>query len=353
MEVELDKALIDARPAESLLLLALCAFGALGRHRVRPDDRARWERWVSALPADLAEEVRNVWDEGERRSAVGGPAERVRVQPIHSPVFAQEPILVGPVEALALLGQPLRVFLENGRNDRAFLLAFADEATRRALEDAESEGWLVFETAGGIGELRIRIEAACDEAREPLRTMYLCDSDATEPESPSEAAASVRRHLRRMERRFNRPPPHFGLVLARRAAENYCPPGAVLLWASGTAGSDAWRLIRDAGTEAGRTSLAIGPGTAGSARRHLLAAIALKELPEEVRGVLDMKEGRGTADRRRTADSVWDRLDSFQKAALADGFGSSFSAKFYSTQRNLCDETGEISGFLSKILERL
>jgi hypothetical protein len=353
MEVELERALLNSLPTESLLILALCAFGVQGRHRILPDDRPLWDQWAARLPLDLADEVRIAWDESERRAAIGGPAERVQVRPAGSTGFAQVPILVGPVEALALLGRPLRVILENGRNDRAFVLAFADEAAARALKEAEDAGFLVFETGGGIGELRVRTKAANRAPMEVLRTMYLCDSDAMEPGVHSPDAADVQKNLAILEGRFYRSPLHFGQVLTRRAAENYGPPGAVLKWSASVFGSDAWRLIQQAESPTGRQTLAIGTGNAGSPRRRLLAAIALKELPEAVRGVLDMKEGRGPPDARRTADDVWNRLDPFQQAVLVDGFGGSFSARFYLSQQHLNDETGEVVSFLKKILERL
>jgi hypothetical protein len=358
MEVELDGALLDSPSTESLSILALCAFGLQGRHRVMPDDRGRWDDWASLLPTNLREEVQLAWDEGERRAAEDGPSERVQVRPPGACNWVHGSIVVDLAEALALLGRPLRIMLENNRNDRAFVLAFADEASARALKTAEDAGWLVFETCGGIGELKIRASAArLGAPAEVLRTMYLCDSDALEPNTPSDLATAVNKHLLKLERRFSRPPTHFGRVLTRRAAENYAPPGAVLEWAVTKFGSDdAWRLIRLAESPAGRRTLAIGAGEAGTVRRRLVAAIALKELqphPEKVCEVLDMKEGRGPSDGRRTTDKVWHLLDAFQQAALADGFGGSFSARFYLDQRHLRDETGEVSGFLAKILERL
>ncbi len=359
MEVELDRALLDSPPTGSLLILALCAFGAQGRHRILPDNRPLWNQWAALLPSDLADEVRLAWDESERRAATGGPSERVQVSPGRSRDLARDPIVVDAAEALALLGRPLRILLENNRNDRAFVLAFADDASAQTLKKAENAGWLVFETCGGIGELKLRANAARRSApMEVLRTMYLCDSDATEPDAPSPAAAAVKKHLSKLERRFSRPPLHFGRVLTRRAAENYGPPGAVLTWTIAEFGrdDDAWRLIRLAESPAGRQTLAIGTGDAGTPRRRLLAAIALKELqkhPERVCEVLDMKEGRGPPDARRTSDKTWNALDPFQQAVLVDGFGSSFSARFYLDQQHLSDETGEIIGFLNKILERL
>lgn len=111
MQVELDRALLTARLREDLVLLALCALGLSGRHRVVPDDRATWEGWAETLPADLREEVRLVWDEGERRVAEGGLSERVVVRPAAASQFGATPIVATPGEALAVLGRPLRVIL--------------------------------------------------------------------------------------------------------------------------------------------------------------------------------------------------------------------------------------------------
>jgi hypothetical protein len=358
MEVELDTALLTSGPTESLLILALCAFGAQQRHRIRPDVRPVWDEWADRLPPDLADELRLAWDESERRATLGGPAERVQVRPGTAPNFAQAPIVVDPANALALLGRPLRIMLENGRTDRAFVLAFADKAVARALKQAEEAGWLVFESCGGISEMLLHATAAQRSApMDVLRTIYLCDSDATVPGVPSASATKVKSALARLERRFSRLPPYFGQALQRRAAENYAPPGAVLTWAIAEFDrDDAHRLIEQAKTRDGRQSLAIAAGKAGTPRRRLLAAIAIKELQphhEKVCEVLDMKEGRGPVASRRTTDKVWNALDSFQKAVLADGFGSSFSARFYLDQQHLRDETGEISGFIGTILERL
>lgn len=360
MQVELRQDLLTARTREDLTLLALCAFGLSGRHRVVPDDRTAWEPWAAKLPANLADEVRLVWEEGVRRQIAGGPSERVAVASVAASQFDEKPLVVTPSEALALLGRPLRVLLENGRNDRAFVLAFADTATRLALEVAEREGWIVFETAGGIGELLLRIRAAPDGApREVFRTMYLCDSDAREPGRPSDQAATVQRGLADLSTSYRRPAGHFGAVLGRRAAENYAPPNEVLAWACGVVGRRASGVIQQATTPPGRATLAGEPGDPASARRRLLGAIALKELHPETRGFLDMKEGRlhknqpPKPDIVRTTDTVWSSLDAFQKAALFDGFGASFSAEFYGDRRGLKDETGEIAALLTTILERL
>jgi len=264
VEVELRQDLLTARTREELTLLALCAFGLSGRHRVVLDDRSAWEPWAETLPAGLRDEVHLVWDEGERRRYAGGPSERVAVALAAASRFDATPLVVTPTEALALLGRPLRVLLENGRNDRAFVLAFADTATRLALEVAEREGWIVFETAGGIGELLVRIRAAPEGApREVFRTMFLCDSDAREPGHRTREATTVQEKLAELSVLYGRPAGRFGAVLGRRAAENYAPPGDLLAWASAGFGRRASGVIEQAKTEQGRAMLA---GEQGSPR---------------------------------------------------------------------------------------
>jgi hypothetical protein len=359
VEVELDDALLTTQPCEELAILAICALGWTKRHRVLPQSQGPWDAWANRLPRDLEAEVKNVWKESRRRSAVGPASEQVRVVPLGPLQYGQQPLVLEPDEALNLLGRPLRVFLENGRHDRAFLLAFADGATRTALEEAEQDGWLVFETAGGIAEVVVRVEDAATHPapREVFRSMYLCDSDAREPGKPETPAVSIDRALTGLGTRYRRTSTHFGRVLSRRAAENYAPPCEVLTWASAKFGSQAFTLIQQAEVPAMRAKLSVGTGNAGSERRHLLAAIALRELERdrksEVLAHLDMKHGRECKGILRNAQAIWAALDDFQEAALEDGFGAGFSESFYSGRKALTDGSGEIAAFLSKIVERV
>lgn len=354
MEVELDHSLLEATPRDDLTLVALCAFAQSGRHRIIPDDRTAWDEWLAELPLGLAEEVRFAWDESERRAAEGGMSERAEVLPASSGSWTT-PIQLTPSEALVLLGRPLRVLLENGRNDRGFILAFADRSSRIALLRAEQEGWVVFETAGGKGELLKRLkDAPHTAAREVFRTIFLCDSDARQPRVFSGESTRVKEILENLSQKYARRPGYFGAVLSRRAAENYVPPSAVLDWACAAFGrGPASRIIRNAETAAGRQSLAANSGTPQSTKRRLLAAVALRQLHPDERGFIDMKEGRLRGTSVRTIDVVWNKLDSFQQAALLDGFGASFSADFYTERVGLLDETGEITTLLATIGERL
>ncbi|XXY46467.1 hypothetical protein WME91_41355 [Sorangium sp. So ce269] len=359
MEVELDDALLTAQPCEELAILAICALGWAGRHRVLPQTQGVWDAWAETLPPDLEDQIKNVWKDSLRRSTTGSASEQVRVVPTGPHRFDEEPVVLTPSEALNLLGRPLRVLLENGRYDRAFLLAFADAATHKALVEAEQAGWLVFETAGGIKELEVRaLDAATHPApREVFRTIYLCDSDARLPGQPDAPAVAIGDALMALGARYHRPSVHFGRVLARRAAENYAPPGSVLVWATKRFGARAHELFLQTTHLAGRDQLTVGTGNAGSARRHLLAAIALRELEQrkhaDVIAHFDMKHGRFYKGNERNAPAIWAKLDAFQRAALEDGFGAGFSDDFYGAHRALEDSSGEIAPLLSKIVERV
>lgn len=348
MDVELDSAL--TRSCDALTLLAICAMGLPGRHRILCDNRTPWNAWATTFGRSLSDELQAAWDRSEEAASRGRRSTPLRVAPSGRSTDLTVGLQLPPQEALLLLARPLRVLLENGRNDRGFLLAFADAAMRTRLEQAESLGWLVFETAGGIGELKVRLKAQKDVPDlQHLRTIYLCDSDAMQPGQLSSEAQEIHGELGKLVARFKAPTGFFGNVLTRRAAENYAPPGMVLTWASRLV-KDAHRIIQEAVVKVGRQTLTAGPGNAGSDRRSLLGAIALKELSQTtVVHVIDMKDGRSGTD-----PTLWNtRLDAFQKAALENGFGKNFSKDFYGSQRGLVDSTGEVSAFLKNVSEQL
>lgn len=396
MQVELDPALLataDGAPPtrdDDLLVLAICALGFEMRHAVVALQREAWEAWARrSFPDNVADALEASWDYGEEYASLGPRTLTVRVTPALVRQFTGDCLALDPSTALGLLGRPLRVLLENGRNDRRFLLAFAGSAQRTALERAERQGWVVFETAGGISELKVRAEFVEEQLRrlgqdleasrseqdreiclELLRTMMISDSDARElpaTDHRSPEALAIARCLKKLEQQFARSRfvsadsradalarvrGRFGAVLQRRAAENYAPPTEVLRWARKRMGKDASQLVQDAKRD--RSAVTEAPGKDRQPRRHVLAALALQELPADVASVICMKSGRGGKS-PATHDSVWNQLDDFQKAMLQDGFGKSFSEEFYGEERRqpLTDASGEVSEILRRILENV
>jgi hypothetical protein len=127
----------------------------------------------------------------------------------------------------------------------------------------------------------------------------------------------------------------------------------VVVWAKSRCAHNTWQDFDAHASPEGRIELAREFHTRSEDARRLLAALALSSLDHEVRSVIDMKEGRGEPENRRTDDSVWALLDRFQQVALERGFGGSFSSRFYQSQGELIDETGEVHAIVATVLERL
>jgi len=118
-------------------------------------------------------------------------------------------------------------YVENGRADKRFLFCVLGNQLKNDLEKLISKGSLVFENGGGITELAKKID---DDfmSREHLRLRsFVCfDSDAIEPNSPSEQAKAVVDVCETLEL------PYY--CLSRRAIENYIPESALLQYAGGS-----------------------------------------------------------------------------------------------------------------------
>jgi len=350
MEVELDSQLIGNARCDDLTLLGICALGFAGRHRVIPDDKTLWGQWATQFGPSLADELDCVWELGAQEAAVGRPVRKLKItRSFHS--TSLHALRMSPEAGLDLLARPLRILLENGRSDRDFLLAFAKADLRDTLQNAEQRGWLEFETAGGIGELKVRLQNAdAQPDHQLLRTVFVCDSDARSPMQPSCDARAVDKGLQELERRFEGRRGDFGCVLLRRACENYAPPSDVCSWARSRypEGHSVFSALE---TDAGTDDLCQDPGEPCSPRRHMLAAIALRSLSKRVPqsvDVLDMKNGM-----KGTDEEVWSTLERFEQVALKDGFGARFSADFFGSQRNLHDHSEHLEPILVNLRERL
>lgn len=137
--------------------------------------------------------------------------------------FSQPP-RISIAQALELAETPFRVLLENGRYDKAFLLAMCDDDDHDLLVRLESQKRLMFIGPGGIDELRevVRETYGVEKGRH-LRCWAMFDCDAPSPGAYSKAAlataeacddADIPRHM-----------------LQRRAIENYLPNGTLNTWA--------------------------------------------------------------------------------------------------------------------------
>lgn len=233
---------IDARvfshPATSQLeLLALLCLCKDTRHCLvvsppfNPEREHPLDTWLTTLPAPLRAEVRFALENGEE-AASQRTTKAPRIRVVHSSQSrwdSQEPALTVS-DALHLLRRPLKLLVENRRNDGAFLSKMAPPSYAQILQEALAKGWIEIENGGGLGELHKRLESAW--ARQDMiecgRMWVMVDSDARAPGNPSEQVAKLQNSCREIQR----PWPVHTHVLERRSIENYLPVKSLQGWAS-------------------------------------------------------------------------------------------------------------------------
>jgi len=125
-------------------------------------------------------------------------------------------------DALMLAEAPLRIVVENRRNDGAFVGHIIPAPRRAAFERALNRGWLRFEHGGGDDVIGYA-QALADHPNEVLRAWALLDSDASAQNKPSTKALARRTALVNAKVNVH--------LLERRAIENYLPPSVVFDWA--------------------------------------------------------------------------------------------------------------------------
>lgn len=224
---------VFATPRNSLALAQLLHFAAVGRHIIltQPDyqrgaDSAA-NRWLARQSQELREEYVYGLETSLQNEAKAFDRDVELVISDEPDLASQDEAMItrfrmSLVAANALLAQPLRVLVENARNDRAFILMMMPESWRNELKQSESDRWIEFISGGGLGELKKTIEGITDPA-ERSRRVAIFDSDAREPRAPSKFSHGVRARCRELDVACHQ--------LARRAAENYLPLPALDVWA--------------------------------------------------------------------------------------------------------------------------
>lgn len=131
-----------------------------------------------------------------------------------------------------LVREPLKLWLENGINDSAFLQTVAPAGQfRKWLEDAKDNAWIEYVHGGG-SDLGKNLKMLDPWQR--LRAWAMSDSDCWEPGRVSPQLQSFRRVSEAKQRGPEELPlPALPLqVLRRRAIENYLPSPALKRWAT-------------------------------------------------------------------------------------------------------------------------
>lgn len=206
------------------------------RHKIRLEPAYRavgttaFHAWLPRQSVRIQEHVRYVLEQGlkARDFQLPNPEPKVilsrRAVAVWPDSFARgEAVELPLAQYRAIAGRPLRLLLENGRNDWGFLDKIVPPAWKNRWIGAVGAGWVEPEMGAGISELKNIVEqqVALDDVRR-LRTWAMFDSDGRFPGHRSRQATaaldacsewSVAHHL-----------------LERRAIENYIPRSTLFDW---------------------------------------------------------------------------------------------------------------------------
>jgi hypothetical protein len=273
----------------------LLQFGLSGQHRISLEDpdSDHYRHWHAGLPKVLQDAWDLVLSDATNAEAREASRVEIRIAAISECDWSGNPPRLPLSVAFRLLCQPFRFLLENGRNDRSFLLAVASPDQRRVLHDMEGHGFLEFVGAGGIGELcQILEESVARHPRHRAKLMIITDSDALHPGDRSPEAQRVAADCEKAMVAVH--------ILRRRAIENYLPMNSLRKW------------------------MQERPGI----RRALFEAYC--HLTPEQRHHFNMKRGFAgdLAVRGRSCGTLYSEVPPGERDLLQCGFGSSIADLF-------------------------
>ena len=354
MNVVVDHEIWGDPQVDPLAVVSILTACSSRRHTliIHPRDRPRIQAWIDTNTGEQG---------GLRRRLKRLVDETSRISPQAASTAAMITVVRGvsdwtrahlcPEHAARALLRPLKLLVENSRNDGAFLLRIAEPSSRRALEHALQEGWIEFEMGGGLEELLQRIRALASHndtatmiARARLWVMF--DRDAHDTDRSRESDASGR--MRQLAATVTVPWPLRAHQLERRAIENYVPLATLQRW---------WR----------------GHGPAPEASRRAARVEAFCTLPATVRHSFNMKKGllgdlpkarriqlsaSGGVPNDAELDPVFRSIDPSLRVALSGGFegaAAAFSTPGAVQDNDLCDEVSppERRRLIQSILERM
>jgi hypothetical protein len=151
-------------------------------------------------------------------------------------------------DAFELLSSPLRLLIEDGRSDLAFLRRIVPSNFRRQLDEALDDRRAEVHHAGGLGQVKVILQDLCSsdatliQRIRRLRTWVMFDRDAgQDAREPSAVSLAVKGLCDRPHEDRGDPWPLIGHQLGRRHAESYLPKAALWLWAEDGKGNERRR----------------------------------------------------------------------------------------------------------------
>jgi hypothetical protein len=296
-----------------LALLAMIQLGFEERHLLLcdpPYPSPAVARWLETLPRSVADQI-DLTLESSNEAASRAGSRRIRVEITDACRWiGPEPVL-DPSTALRLLRTPLKLVVEDRRNEAAFVRRMATPALRARFEQVEKAGWIEFEHGGGLGGMKHRIYDVKDRPLLHTRLWMMFDHDGKEPETPGEASEE----LWKLCQEITNPWPLKPQRLDRRTIENYLPTKSLWAWALRRKGSNAERR-----------------------RRRKLARTFMRLSPMQ-RACYNMKDGlRGDLDKEGNLPALFRDLLDAERSALHRGFGDGICNLFHKPDGPLMHE---------------
>lgn len=220
-------------------------------------------------------------------------------------------------DALLLLKEPVRLLLENSRNDLAFIRGLSGEAQRRRIGALEEAPEAPFVAGGGTGELEAALKPLAErdtlsevELRRLWKTWVMFDMDAGAQDATQPSVASDRlvRWCEQIHTKHG--VPLSWVRLQRREIESYLPDAALPTRGERRATSD-WIKAARSSPDLQRMVWAY------DMKKGLLGDLS-QSVTEDRRSSL---KSRREVLRQDDLKPPFDTLDDASRSALAPGFG--------------------------------
>lgn len=236
--------------ADDLDLYQLIRFGFQERHYLLidppfdPCGTRPVNQWLARHGRRLRDAIQKALEFGMEAETTGPsprPKTKVRVASIPRPNWELAVPKLPLGDACRLLETPLRLLVENRRNEGAFLRAYAKPDQLQRLKHAESQGWIEFVQGGGLPEILHHVREVSRVPMHALRLWVMFDSDARAPFDPKinteqpHGPSSKSRKVRRVCTRARGNLAEYAHQLQRRSIENYVPAQVLREWAKKSA----------------------------------------------------------------------------------------------------------------------
>lgn len=214
-------------------LLALFVDDPLrARHtiEIEPSAKGDFSRWIGGEGEMTRARCYLVLEKSRKLRARYDRARTLRIADVATPSWTD--LRLPPSRAVSFLRRPLRLLVENARNELNFLRVLTRLAVDFNLDELINERVVEIDTNGGIDENRKWLESNTHMQELTRRMWVMCDSDARQPWVDASGRCIQERlgpgamRLHELCKKHNIPI-H---ILRRRAIDNYVPLELLAAW---------------------------------------------------------------------------------------------------------------------------